>query len=334
MRPAFTDRRGHRGFTLVEMIISIAILGLLAAVAAPLLRMPLDVYLESSNRIRVTTDMDWVHAKLKTDFATALPNSIRVRQVGTRYFIEFLQVHGHGRYRSGKPDTGYPAQACTPTPNCDKGNASDEADALAFGTPASACADSCFFTLGRIVNVGNAAPIANTDLIVVDPTNVTGTSGDPYANDVLPAIQSNKSLLTAIGPYDAAKFGHQISMTAHAFPAIPLPGNETARPKRFYVISNSPVTYVCDTTAAPLTRHWGYAIAPVQPVAFGAAVPSAALSSSVACVVNAARPLVEPAGVRGRGGLVSLRMIFTVPGVGGGPGERTELVFTAAVNNG
>ena len=45
MRPACTDRRPYRGFTLVEMIISITILGLLAAVAAPLLRMPLAVYL-------------------------------------------------------------------------------------------------------------------------------------------------------------------------------------------------------------------------------------------------------------------------------------------------
>jgi len=105
--------------------------------------------------------------------------------------------------------------------------------------------------------------------------------------------------------------------------------------KRFYVIDASPVTYSCSSGAAgALTRYSGYNITPVQPTAFGAAVTSAALSSLVRCSITGVASVIEPAGVRNRGGLVTIKMTLTVPGVTGSVPEQAELVFTAPVSDG
>lgn len=322
-----TDQRRHRGFTLVEMIIAITLLGILATVAVPLLQMPMTAYAESSARARVTADMDWVQTKLGSDLATALPNSLRVRQVGTRYFIEFLQMHGHGRYRTGDSGVGQTCTNTSATCNVTQG------DAFAFG-PAATCPEACFFSLGRITQVGNIPPIPGSDLIVVNPGSAAGMSGDPYANDVPPAVQSIRSLMLG-NVYNVAQRGHQITMTPHAFPALPPPVPvESTRANRFYIIASSPVTYTCDTTTGTLTRYWNYNIAPAQPTVFGAGVQSAVLSTRVACAIALPASVIEPAGVRGRGGLLSLKMIFAAPVNNGSVPEQAELVFTAPMNDG
>jgi hypothetical protein len=190
--------------------------------------------------------------------------------------------------------------------------------------PPPACTDSCFLTLG-------ALPAANivlsSDYVVVNPTNTSGTSGAPYANASLPAMQSIRTRLLTLTPH-AAKYGTQLTMTPNAFP--------TASPvNRFYVIDSSPVTYSCSSGAAgALTRYSGYSITPVQPTAFGAAVTSAALSSLVSCAIAAPASVIEPAGVRGRGGLVTIKMTLTVPNANGSVPEQAELVFTAPVSDG
>jgi len=322
MRPTPSQarrRHRHRGFTLVEVIISLTLIGILAAVAVPMLQMPMTAYTESSARARVTTYLDWVQSKLTADFAGALPNSVRVRTAGGRYFIEFLQVHAQGRYRAG---TSTPAvtQSCPATASCAGAGLND---ALEFGA-APACSDSCFLTLGALP-AANIVP--GSDYVVVNPTNTLGLSGDPYANAAPPAVQSIRTRLLALTPH-AAKYGTQVTMTPNAFPTA-------SSVKRFYVIDASPVTYSCSSGAAgALTRYSGYNITPVQPTAFGAAVTSAALSSLVRCSITGVASVIEPAGVRNRGGLVTIKMTLTVPGVTGSVPEQAELVFTAPVSDG
>jgi MSHA biogenesis protein MshO len=309
----------HRGFTLVEMIIAITLLGILATVAVPLIRMPMIGYMEATARAHVTTNLDWVQSKLNADLATALPNSIRVRQVGARYFIEFLQVHAHGRYLAGDPTPA--AQTCPATPSC----TGTYPDQFVFGT-SPACTESCFLALGPLTTVGGASVVLNSDLVVVNPTNTAGVSGDPYANDVLPAIQSIKSRVLTVTP--------RVTMTPHAFPNIALPAGESPRAKRFYVIGSSPVTYTCDTATGSIMRYWNYNITPVQPTVFGVGISSAALSTGVSCSITAATSVVESAGMRGRGGLVTLKMTLNAPITNGGVAERVELILSTAVNDG
>ncbi|MDE2401072.1 MAG: prepilin-type N-terminal cleavage/methylation domain-containing protein [Burkholderiales bacterium] len=326
MRPPFIEiarpgRTRHQGFTLVEMIISLTLLAILSTAVMPMVKVPMDAYMAATARTRVTTDLDWVQSKLGADFATALPNSVRVKAAGTRYFIEFLPVHAQGRYRS---NTSGAAQICPATPAC---GGATVADALEFGA-APACTETCFFSLGPLTPVGNAAVVPGTDLVVVNPTNTLGATGDPYAN-AGPGVQSIKApLLAAV--FNAARYGSQITMTPNAFPI-------GSAAKRFYVIGASPVTYECDTVSGTLIRHWGYAISPVQPVAFGAGLPSATLSTAVACNITSTATSVsayEPAGVRGRGGVVTLKMTLTTPGNGTSVPEQAELVFSSAVNDG
>jgi MSHA biogenesis protein MshO len=92
-----------RGFTLVELIVSITLVGILAVVAVPLVRTPMAAYMDATRRADLTGELDASVARMRDDLAQALPNSIRVRQVaGGRYFLEFLQVRASGRYRIAK----------------------------------------------------------------------------------------------------------------------------------------------------------------------------------------------------------------------------------------
>lgn len=328
MRPPFFNAAWHlsaRGFTLVEMVIALTLLSLLATVAIPMLRMPMTAYMEASARARVTTNLDWVQSKLTADFSTALPNSVRVRNVGNRYFIEFLQVHAQGRYLAGNPLVAVPA--CPLTPSC-----TATPDELAFSTSA-ACTDTCFMSLGDVTPVGNAAVVNGSDFVVVSPTNTTGLTGDPYANAALPAVQSIKSRLVSLAAWNATRRGRQITMAPNTFPNIPAPG-ESPRIKRFYMIASSPVTYACDITSGTLTRYSGYNILPVQPVAFGGGVQAVPLATNIACNITSVASTLEPTGMRGRGGLVTIKMTLSAPVPAGGIPEQAELIFSVGANDG
>lgn len=298
------------------MIISLTLIGILATAAVPMLRMPITAYMESSARAKLASNLDMVNSKLTLDFALALPNSVRVKQVGTNYLIEYLEVRAKGRYRSGA--SGNPAQTCPATPGC-----GGSPDALEFGA-APACTETCFVTLGPLVG---SAVVPNSDMVVVNPTNTPGITGDPYANNG-PGVRAIRSTLLANAAVATANFdnGRRITMAPQDFTTQPLS-------KRFYVVS-TPVTYVCNPTARTLTKYWNYAIAPVQPIAF-AGIQSALLATNVtACTFR-----IDPAGQMGAGGLglgglVTIQMSLSETVNGDSVPLTADLLFSAAVNDG
>ena len=89
--------RAH-GFTLLESIIVIAITGILAAVVAVFIRVPVQGYFDSANRADITDVADTALRRISRDLHLALPNSVRV--TGSNRVLEFLSTRDGGRYRS------------------------------------------------------------------------------------------------------------------------------------------------------------------------------------------------------------------------------------------
>ncbi|MCX7896700.1 MAG: type II secretion system GspH family protein [Rhodocyclaceae bacterium] len=88
--------RRQGAFTLVEMVVVIAITGIIAAVVAVFLRAPAEGYAASSRRAWMTDVADTALRRIARDVRAALPNSLR--PYGTTQAIEMLVTSTGGRY--------------------------------------------------------------------------------------------------------------------------------------------------------------------------------------------------------------------------------------------
>ena len=96
MLPIFKSK----GFTLVEMVVVISIIGILAAAAALFIRNPTQAFIDSENRSNLTDRADTALRRMSRDIRNALPNSVRTTTNGSDSFIEFVPIKSAGRYRA------------------------------------------------------------------------------------------------------------------------------------------------------------------------------------------------------------------------------------------
>jgi MSHA biogenesis protein MshO len=89
-----------KGFTLIEMVVVITIVGILAAAAALFIRNPTQAFIDSENRANLTDRADTALRRMARDIRNALPNSVRTTTNGNDSFIEFVPVKSAGRYRA------------------------------------------------------------------------------------------------------------------------------------------------------------------------------------------------------------------------------------------
>ncbi|MGA7179001.1 MAG: prepilin-type N-terminal cleavage/methylation domain-containing protein [Thiobacillaceae bacterium] len=92
-----------RGFTLIEMIIAITVLGILSASTAVFLRGPIASYFDVERRTGLADSGELAMARLTLEISQAVPNSVRVTPSGSGFYLEFLPVLSGGRYRIGGP---------------------------------------------------------------------------------------------------------------------------------------------------------------------------------------------------------------------------------------
>ena len=91
-----------RGFTMIEAIIAIVLIGILGGMVAVFIRAPLQAYFDTANRAVLTDIADGTVRRMTRDVASALPNSLRTDTVNSTSCFEFLPLLGGGRYRAEK----------------------------------------------------------------------------------------------------------------------------------------------------------------------------------------------------------------------------------------
>ena len=294
-------RGRQRGFTLVEMVVAITLIGILSMVMVPLLQQPMSAHLSAARRAALASELDVSVARLRADLAQALPNSVRVRQVGARHFVEYLEVRASGRLRAAAAPG---PQSCPATCMAPGAN-----DVMEF-----ACNESCFTTLGPLEG---GAPVAGSDWVVINPLGPGVVNGDPYFGGSATPAGGIKSRLLGIVPSGG---NQRLTMTPHNFALAPAN-------RRFYLVA-TPVSYECNPATQRLTRYWGYPVAAAQPAAFGGAN-----SAPLATRISACRFSYTATGGVGGGGLLSiwLRTSQPVTNLGAGQVESAEAVVEFSV---
>jgi MSHA biogenesis protein MshO len=101
-----TARSDQRGFTLLEMVMTIVLLGIIGSVVAVFLRAPIQGYFDTANRASLTDAADGAMRRITRDVQNALPNSFRSTNPASAACVEFLPTIAAGRYRASVTTAG------------------------------------------------------------------------------------------------------------------------------------------------------------------------------------------------------------------------------------
>ncbi len=157
-------RRTQHGFTLVELVMVIVILGIVGAMVAVFMRSPIDAYFDTARRAGLSDLADTATRRMARDLRKALPNSIRVPNAQC---LEFIPTRTGARYR-GDID---PAAGAGPQAN----------SVLNFAAP-----DTRFNLLGNNAALPADQQIQVGDLIAVYNLGIPGA--DAYAGNNVAAV--------------------------------------------------------------------------------------------------------------------------------------------------
>jgi MSHA biogenesis protein MshO len=264
----------QRGFTLIELVVSIVIAGVIAGFIGMFMATPMEAYYAQTRRTNLADSADAIVRAFDQDVTSALPNSVRIMQVGNVWAVEMLATAGSARYWQTGETAPPPAGAAR------------ELDFTA--------ADSQFATDGQFNNAVHALAPKSFYLVV----NNLGTPGqDAYAL---------QNVITPAG--DTITFGagapgeDQVTLSAAFRFAQASPTNTV------YVVTQ-PVSYLCDQAANTLARYWGYTIAANQASRSSDAqlLGAGAVKSLVAQYPTACNFILSP-GTAYHGGVLGIQM--------------------------
>lgn len=95
------DWRVAKGFTLIELVIVIVLLGIVATFTFRFVGIGADMFVQGSERIRVLEQGRFVVERLSRELRHAVPNSVRTSssEAGTLQCLEFVPIRTAGRYQ-------------------------------------------------------------------------------------------------------------------------------------------------------------------------------------------------------------------------------------------
>lgn len=265
---------GCSGFTLVELITVVVLVGVLAALGGFLILTPITSFTDQARRAELTDIADNALQRISRELRNALPNSVRIS--GTA--LEFLHTSTGGRYRAHQESAGPPGDPLT-------NGSADTFDVLDGIDPTAVIDDSG--------PAGQANCLNNTtDCLVIYNTGAGAGFFNAYNGDNIAAITDvTGNVIT----YDNGG--------GFTFP-FPIPPSGQ---QRFFIV-DTPISYVCDLGTGRLLRYENYAIVsspqPTTAVDFGVA-PAVLADNISACAFSYA------AGAGTRHGLVTLNITIT-----------------------
>jgi MSHA biogenesis protein MshO len=99
----FLPRVAQRGFTLVELIMVIVIMGVVGGMVSVFMKGPIDAYISGGRRAALTDTADTTLRRMARDLHRALPNSLRPCPAVITG-LEFIPTKTGGRYRAEGTD--------------------------------------------------------------------------------------------------------------------------------------------------------------------------------------------------------------------------------------
>jgi len=213
------------GFTLVELVVTMAVSAIVVSFAAVFITVPVEGFTDQTRRGRLVDAAESALGRIRRDVRRALPNSVRVTANGAVVALEVLGTVDGGRYREQPP--GSPAQR------------------LDF-----AAADDSFNAIGPFTQIGKPFS-STTHYLAIYNVGVPGADAYELGNvitppgtriDVAADTFAGEDRVTLSPPF---RFGY------------------TSPTQRVFLV-DGPVSYLCDTAAGTLVRYAGYAIAASQ----------------------------------------------------------------------
>lgn len=183
--PLHSKRARQQGFTLVELIMVIVIMGVIGGMVSVFMRSPIDAYFSTARRASLADAADSTLRRMSRDVRKALPNSIVV--AGDARCVDFIPTKTGGRYRADDTNAGL------------KFNAPDDTFNMLGSNPTDA---------DQTIQIG--------DVVVVYNQGITGS--DAYAGDTTAAITG---VAAAVGANPAET---TITIASKLFP-LASPGN-------------------------------------------------------------------------------------------------------------
>lgn len=231
---AAADPRCFQGFTLIEMIMVITIMGIVGTLVSMMAGRQMEGYIDTVRRAALVSTATAAITKLERDIRTALPNSVRV----SGNSLELVPVQQVVRYREAQSNVA-------------------GSNVLDFSA-----ADASFQILGNI-----AAPAANARAVVYNVGLASGVT--PVAGLNVYAGASTGAYPPA-GAHVITPTSTTLSRTTNGVEDVvtfsaPHRFSFASPRKRMFLVSTA-LSYVCDLPTQRLLRYRNYALQSTQPV--------------------------------------------------------------------
>lgn len=225
---------------MIELVVAMTITAIIVGFVTMFMTAPVDAYMSQSERAVLNDSTEVITRRMAADLKSALPNSVRITNSGTRAIVEMVLVNAAAVYRP----------AFTPA------DTARELDINSLETQFPV-----FGTLSP--QLPPLAPPFKTGRLVI------GNSGAGVTNIYQPPAGS---FITTAGLDIQVKAR---SASGEETVSIPSPGfrfSSADSQTRIFTI-NGPVTYICNSAAGSrsLRRYAGYATTPAIPASEAAA---------------------------------------------------------------
>ncbi|MBL7004639.1 MAG: prepilin-type N-terminal cleavage/methylation domain-containing protein [Gammaproteobacteria bacterium] len=210
------------GFTLVELIVVVVLLGVMATASSTFILKPIEIYVDVKRRQELVDNTEMAFRRISRDIHRALPNSLRVSTSGTT--LEIINTVDGARYRNEASSTA---------------DHTTQDDILTFA------GDTSFNTLGTFDFINSGDTLTNHRLVIYN------TSTNIYAEA---ASNSSSSIITpsttSISVINDAPNEQKVTLSASQTFPFESPN------QRFFLINQS-IVYVCNVSDGTLYRYTG-----------------------------------------------------------------------------
>ncbi len=213
---------GQRGFTLIELVVTMTISVIVVAFAAVFISTPVQGFVDQSRRVRLVDAAGAALGRMGRDVRRALPNSVRVRAAGSVTALEVLGTVDGSRYRLEAPG-GAPRQ-------------------LDFSA-----ADASFNAIGAFTRI--AKPFSSTTHhLSIYNVGLPGADAYEMANVITPAGTQIDIAADTFAGEDRITLSPPFRFAYGS-------------PRQRLFLVDGPVSYLCDSLTGTLRRYSGYGIA-------------------------------------------------------------------------